>query len=554
MRIPRDFDRWMFDYKEGNLSQTEIDYFEQFMSDNPQFDLDVEAWDNAYVKNHQMSYPHIESLIKQKTNGKWLGWVAVLTLLLMSAIGIYFFNPENANYSPRTSVYSDDFKEKNTLSQSVLLSQNQLPKIKQTITNQAPYNAIYAKGFANQVVYTEISTSNNDKLERINTQSKKDDFNTTSSKSLNHKKQNVKTNNRKDRLIDIELSKLIVNKKANTATYLSNPNFSETELNIGKIKKRHRSVAYKMKRLYRKIERMTGYPIGLINLHDPEILTTNPNILSNNFAFTGSFGSHRFEAKQRFQWLGENQASEISSVSFDTYSKSLKSGIGVQLNRNSYYQGTFADYNVNFIYSPKFQIGRKLFFEPAIKLTLGMMRVDQAKMTPNTNHYEIERGRIVNVSSIVSDNASANNMWYKDFGLGFVLNAEKFYVGFNVDNIGRHNEIIYGNNETAPLKINAILGSDYQSKNKTMVLSPFVTYNQIESFKELWGGVNLRYYWLTVGGAYSTKGDYSASIGLKLRNFKLIYQYDKSISFINNNRFASHNIGIRINAKQKQQR
>jgi hypothetical protein len=71
---------------------------------------------------------------------------------------------------------------------------------------------------------------------------------------------------------------------------------------------------------------------------------------------------------------------------------------------------------------------------------------------------------------------------------------------------------------------------------------------------EFWVGANIKYNWLTFGGAYSSLNDYSASLGVKFRNFKLIYQYDKTVSFINNDRFVSHNLGVRINAKQKRKR
>lgn len=557
MKIPRDFDRWMFDYKEGNLSQSEIDYFEHFIAENPQYHNDVEAWDNSYINNQDFTYPNMDTLLKEKSYSRWMGWAASVAVLFVTLASLFtYFSQPKAEYSVR-HLNSDEIFTFN-------YSLDNVDMVKGNVNQQNSSLTAYS----NQSVNTSFNHSTiqyqNEQLQNVNQQqedylsrnNQNSGFNETKGNSISNSllvHSNKKASHH-NRLLNIELGKINdFNLKGNKAIYLSNPKFiAETKSNH-KVRNKHSALAYKLKKLYRKIDRMTGYPIGLVNLHDPEILTPNSNLLTNNFGFTGSFGSARLEMKQRVQWMGSGNALEQSFINFDTYNKALKSGVGISLNRNSYNQGQFEDYNVNFLYSPKFQIGRKLFFEPAIKLTMGMLRMNSNKLNSNSK-YEVERGRVIQTGTFGDNFSNANNLWYKDFGLGFLLNAEKFYVGFNADNLSKHKELIYGNNETSQIKINTIIGSDYQSKNKKMILSPFITYTQAGKLKEVWGGVNTKFYWLTVGGAYSSLGDYSASLGLKFRNFKLIYQYDKTTSFINNDRFASHNIGIRINAKQKLQR
>jgi hypothetical protein len=555
MRIPRDFDRWMFDYKEGNLSQSEIDYFEHYINENPQYHNDVEAWDNSYIKNQNMSYPQMDSLLKEKSYSKWIGWAAAIVVLFVSVSTLFIFSGnQSAKYSLRI------IEQKNTLNEYSVSDENSF-----SIKNlQQSYNSQINDD------NSEIATSNQ---QNTQPQSFQQQLNQTeevyltrqlpnqflsdnikvNDKDVNHSLKR-KTSNKNNQLLSLELNK-INNTQSNQhqSTYKFNPKFTSNLTQSKKSKSKHRLMAYKLKKLYKKIERMTGYPIGLVNLHDPEILTPNSNLLSNNFGFTGGFGANRFEFKQRMQWLGQQNTLEQSYINFDTYNKALKSGIGVMFNRNSFNLGQYEDYNINLLYSPKFQIGRKLFFEPAVKLTMGILRMNAQKVNYNST-YEIDRGRIIFTGTPDGTNYTANNLWYKDFGVGFVLNAEKVFVGINADNLSRHNEFIYGKNKQSPVKINVIIGSDYQSKNKKMILSPFVTYTQVGKLKEVWGGVNTKFYWLTFGGGYSSLGDYSASLGVKFRNFKLIYQYDKTTSFINYDRFASHNIGIRINTKQKLQR
>jgi len=557
MRIPRDFDRWMFDYKEGNLSQSEIDYFEYHIIENPQYHNDVEAWDNSYVKNYDFAYPQMDSLLKEKAYSKWMGWAASFVVLFISVSTLFIFSRSHtAKYSIRT------LDQKSKINTS-------------TVSNNSTFNTF------NGGVVTNSIQSNNSNLtkESLNKQTNQFQKNqqqpdqteevyltkkitnqlysnnvvNVDKNNLHHSSKNNKSS-KNDKWLAIEFNKINNNKSQHyQATYKLNPKFTSNNSQSKKSRTKHKLMSYKLKKLFRKIDRMTGYPLGLVNLHDPEILTPNSNLLSSNFGFTGGLGTNRFEFKQRMQWLGEKNTLEQSFINFDTYNKALKSGIGVMFNRNSFNLGQYEDYNINFLYSPKFQIGRKLFFEPAVKLTMGVLRMNAQKVNYNST-YEIDRGRIIFTGTPDGTNYSANNLWYKDFGAGFVLNAEKFYLGVNADNLSQHNEFIYGKNKNAPIKINAIVGSDYQSKNKKMILSPFATYTQVGSLKEFWGGVNTKIYWITFGGAYSSLGDYSASLGLKFRNFKLIYQYDKTTSFINYDRFASHNIGIRINAKQKLQR
>jgi hypothetical protein len=61
----------------------------------------------------------------------------------------------------------------------------------------------------------------------------------------------------------------------------------------------------------------------------------------------------------------------------------------------------------------------------------------------------------------------------------------------------------------------------------------------------------MKYQSFTIGGAYSSNNDYSASLGMKFKTFKLIYQYDRTNSYIADKKISSHTLGIRINTKRK---
>jgi len=544
MRIPRDFDRWMFDYKEGNLSHSEISYFENYMSDNPHHNSDVKAWDNSYIEKTDVIYSGVSNLIKTNKTKVYFGWVALIVLILSSGFGAnnYFNNKTNNLYSLRN--------------QSLNIKVYPTNKIDNSKTTTKINNLLLTNNTQLVTTANLIAIKSKEEIDNISTK-ESDNYqistNLISTEATLKTKANYSTSKRNDLLLKtIEISKIknIPNSK-NSSSYTDNPKYSEkfTASISKKSKRKNNSLKYKVNKIYRKIEKITGYPVGLINLKDPEFITPNISLFDVNAGFVGNFGKTRFETKHRNQWLGKDNNLQSTSINIDTYSKSIKGGIGASLIYNNFNNSAITDQKLNFFYSPKFAITKNLIFEPAIKLSLGLMTINNSKLTAN-KPYEIERGRIV--SPIKTDDLlTANNLWYKDYGLGFVLNAEKFYFGFNADNLAQHKQSVYGENTSTSIDYRLILGMDYQSKSRKMIFSPFITYQNNTFVNELWGGFNSQFYWLTVGTSVSTTKDFSASIGIKTRNFKLIYQYDITTSTFASQKMGSHTIGIRINTKRK---
>ena len=93
MNIPKNFDRWMFDYKEGNLSSSEMESFENFLVQNPQFEVDADSWNDAFIQNEEFVYPNASEL--QKDNRFAAGWYAAAALLLLLIGTSAFFLSQN---------------------------------------------------------------------------------------------------------------------------------------------------------------------------------------------------------------------------------------------------------------------------------------------------------------------------------------------------------------------------------------------------------------------------------------------------------------------------
>lgn len=536
MKIPRNFDRWMFDYKEGSLSQSEMSYFEKFMAENPQLNQDINAWDNSYIKKESIAYPGIANLEKNRRFGAIYTWAATITLLIISSISSFYFISSDTNkvYSLRDSEFG--------LFSTLIGTNNDFEINSSNIGQDNNINQ--------PAISVNNSTSNSSTPGNLTTSP------LISSHNSNNENSNFDDNNRghiNSDIVNDEINKIESNNSTHSTHYKNNPGFHPNKIKTTKkSKSKYGTIGYKLKKVLKRIEKMTGYPVGLTNLKDPDLLIPNNNLLDFNGGFVGGYGAPRIEAKYRNQWLGESNNLQSTFLNFDTYSKSLRGGLGVIFNSNNFNNGAFTDNRMSIFYSPKFALNSKVYFEPSIKMTLGLMTLNSSKILPNTK-LEVERGRIINTFS-TNDLPTANNLWYKDYGLGFVLNADKFYIGFQADNLAQHNQSVYNSSENASIKYSAIVGMDYQSRNKKTTLSPFVSYYNNNNINEFWGGVNIKYQSITLGGAYSNKNEYSASLGMKFKTFKLIYQYDRTNSYLSDVKLGSHTLGIRINAKRKKLR
>jgi len=577
MNIPENFDRWMFDYKEGNLSGSEMDAFENFLVQHPEFEVEADAWNNAFVQNEAFTYPNADSL--QKDNrfaAGWIGWsaaAAVVFLLLGSTYLIY-------NGSGTTELNTDSSQFSENDNNSLLQNSNRLlAETKNTTDVDNDYNY---HSFNDGIQASQLSLNGfgqNNPNSNMNSQFGNANLNGTNSNVRFDANGNpIDQNGNQTSTFEADLTDgFVANPNADNknafndelskyengglnAQYADNPELTELPFDVAKnVSYDFSSWQNKVKRFWNKVENAFDVPpTNLTNLRDPDIFIPNSPVLSFNPAFAGGLGTPRFELNYRNQWLGSDQNSQSMTMSFDSYVKKMKGGVGVVANVKDYQYGQYNDFNMSLIYSPKILFGENVVFEPAIKVTMGMQNANGQKLAPESQ-LEIERGRIIGTPAEPQMNGMQSH-WYKDYGAGFMINANKFYAGFSVDNLNRHFENVYNEEGFAtptatPLLVNGIVGIDFENERvngkRTISASPFAAYHQYAGRQEIWGGANLRFGFFTIGGSVSHKLDYTASAGLKFENFKLIYQYDHTYSTLIGSQVGSHNIGIRFNGAIK---
>lgn len=556
MKIPENFDRWIFDYFEGNLTPAEASEFERFLELNPDFEADADAWQHAVIEDESIEYPGIQNLErKRKFIGTWYGWGAAASLLLLVLSGGYYLTTSSNEslFAAREFVITNELMEhsakKDSAANDASDQEHQDASLTADQTQFPTVNTAHSSRTGSHLFNGSTLTSGH--LDQTNGSSSTHSQPTA---IVAHSEQPHKAHIKGDDLrVQQELLKFDGSDFA--GQYQNNPTQSDAEINVAKKNNTNfNSFSALTKRIYRKLEKMMGYPVGIVNMRDQELLTPENNLVASNPGFTGSMLKPRFEMSYRNQWLGSTEFVQKSSINFDDYVESIRGGFGFSLNSAIYNNGGFADHSVDFRYSPKVVISPKVVFEPAIKVTIGMMSASTAKLGTN-QHVELDRGLLLK-ATFETLSAQTNSLLYKDYGVGFVLNLDKFYVGASADNLNRHYANIYlseGQVEPTrtPVLLNGIAGFDYVSNTRPFSLSPFVSIRKFGDFTEAWGGMTMRLNYFTLGGSYSTSQNYAASIGLKFEKFKLTYQYDVTQSLYTLERLASHNLGIRFNGGGK---
>ena len=578
MNIPENLDRWMFDYLEGNLSTTETATFEQYLAQNPAIEADLEAWQNAAIPNQPILYPNQNSLIRKKKIVAWHGWSAAAIVLLLLGVGGYLLmttNSDNNNllaFKNKTG-FENELIQTKSFDQSLDNSASNFDNnsngvFNNTVNNNSVSN--WQSQTNNQNQNSGLANNNNNNNTTVNSplvnhNSFRNNSNLNRNEGTNiaanpnaYKANDLQNNSpysnkkNKHKAIEQEQDKYKSNKYV--AQYKHNPSQSNASLDLEKKNNfKYNSFSRKTKHLYRKIEKMFGYPIGLVNLRDPDLILPNNDLISFNPGFTGGMLKPRFEMKYRNQWYGKSMNSHQSHFSFDNYIQEVRGGFGVAVSSATFDNMSAGQYSVDLTYSPKIMIGKNLVFEPGIKVSLGVVTGNSSKM--KEDNLELERGLVLNNSAIGNLNET-KKLWYKDYGLGFVLNAKHFYAGFSADNLSNHYASVFreeGNFEPVktPVLFNGIIGADYVSANKNMAISPFISFRKFGNTQEAWAGLSYRLNHFTIAGGYSTNKDYTAAIGMKFKKFKVVYQYDYTNTLLTNEQIGSHNIGIRFNGAVK---
>jgi hypothetical protein len=556
----QNIDQWLFNYFEGSLSPLEEQKVEMFIFEHPEFEMDMDAWASASVRPSKEVYQNAQDL-KRKRRGVvfWLQSTAVLFLFSLFIAAYFLIQPYHENQNLTVKKDTSLFLE--TVNHLALLAeqnktQNQSAYIggivKSISSGNNPskdvahkHSVSYVTNLSTQSVNTPQSSniqSNSPFLSSStqNGRTKTEELSTATSKLFSENSQEFFENIL--RMKSPETVPVQVKHKVNapasqvTALKLNAEKSVKSETKIHDTKFSH------------KIKNMMNREIALRNLRDPMYIIPGLTQRDINFASTGGLFATRVQSFNRIQWPSKNSQSVQMGLAADGYVNALHGGVGIQINYSNLQAGLLQNYEAAITYSPKFRLGNNFIIEPALRFKMGTKDLNNTKVEVG-EQTEWNRG---NVNTFLSHDHhhAMSRLWYKDVGVGMMLNAKWFFIGANLDNIIRHNENIYSGDSKidarAPLNFTTTLGTDYESFNKKIALSTYFVYQNFGKLNEAWLGSTFRYNWLTVGAAVSTGFDPAASIGLKFKNFMLTYSMDYTKNHIQNTRNLSCQLSLRF--------
>jgi type IX secretion system PorP/SprF family membrane protein len=563
-------DRWLFELMEGNLSAEQEQQLEAFLLQHPELDVDRDMWEMATVQKEEVVYPHQDRIVRRKPVGLYM-MAGFTSIAIFIGLGIVDFVSSSTNSiytqqqlateqttSAQKVQSTNSTKQQQTktgfVSTDLTLGQTTNPQVQTINTNNnfrptggqvvpnsfnSPLlasnnsnpsnlsNEGYRAKVAEPVEVRGTNPSNPSNLSNNSNQSNpflEDDLATTPAQPVDvesYKEKNYRTG----------------------PTFTANNRFSSSDYK--------ESFSSRLSKAKRALTRMMDNPVALKNLKDPYYHIPALQSMDVNFGSVGTLMATRVQTLTRAQWLGEDNQQFMNQISADGYAYGLRGGIGLQLNNGYYANGQIMNSSAALTYSPKFSVNRNILVEPSIRFKMGNKSLNSSKIT-DIGQAEMDRG---NVYEFYPSGSApiGKDLWYRDMGLGLMVNTKWFFLGVQGDNLFKHYDNVYSNSKDkrAGTHFIATVGTDYESQRENIGLSPYIVYQQNEQLSEAWLGLNTRYEWFTLGAAVSSKADLVGSVGLKFKRFAVNYNMDYTHSYLLDKQVISHQLSLRFVAFSK---
>jgi len=520
----------IFEYFEGDLSATEAKDLENFIQTNPEYQQDFDAWKNSTVEAEPVQFRHMEDLLVEEKASpigwfKWAAGGAFMLLLSFASFGI--FQKMNSESIAKSSSIQQDEVE---LKQAAGTIANSIDGGKGAIQNSLNNESLVIGNVTNSEVGSAgINIETSDYVVSTTT--------TTSKSSLaSHSKISLIRGD-KERYMKQDLSELNLERKGIICAQFmtAQEGLSKSDFD------------------YQDPNKKANYPV-LLNLQDPFLNYNLAHSLEENSSFAGSGDGIKGEFLYRTEWpsvTSESYESQIGSV--DWYSKALKGGVGFILNRDMIGHGKLSSLSASVIYAPKFVV-KGVSIVPSFKYTFNNKSIswDQVK----ENDIKDPRNGVLYASiPFLPEGISSSDFIYHDFGFGMLINANKFYAGFQYDHVNApsYKEKFFDQKITIPGKYTVQVGTDIKRNEKSkFVFSPSLNYVNYGNYNALWANGQVTYSGFMLVAGTATNSDLMFSVGYSNAKVRLVYGlgFSKPGIFSGlepSNYYESHQLSLRVN-------
>lgn len=577
---PSNLDQWLFHYFEGDLSENEEMMLEDFLLENPQFDPQFEAWGAARMNRVDAEFVNRGALLKPLVSPGLLNRITVLTALGVNAILALFIIAGNkpqvdnfaleannleirsalnaANTTMSTIDYSNDAQSSSV---GVEESENKPSSNRVLQTNfGSPYpfqfnNQIFSGVIEEDYVERDYKTSIDNHYNPESTST--DLVNTLETVSLLADHDFAPNPNLE---IDTEvLSQSNLPHESNSEVASHSQHNSVASSSSGSSVNNSANESKDKKLTTRSNRFKGGGELLLTNSRDVEYLVPGSMRNQINFGHVASDFSNTIYSNTYLQWPNQSNAMLSNQLGLDVFLPQTNAGVGIQLMYDRYANGTINNLELALTYAPKFFLNRSknIVLEPALRMKMGGTSVNRAPLTPGS-FIEFDRSNAF-VYTSAQHEAQVNRSIKQDIGLGFLLNTKWGFIGANADNLigSRNYALHYGSQhfqERNPVFINAVLGTEYESRNKKFRMSGQMVYQNYGDLNKLWLGSRIKYNSLSLGASVSSAGEPMFSLGWVSRNVSMLYSTDYALSQMTGRKHLSHQLTMRVTLKESRLR
>lgn len=541
-------DLWLFDYVEGNLSIYQKELLENYILNHPELEIDLDMWNMAKMPVVETSAHDLQ--IKKKRENRY----AYYTTSIISAVIILLIGKSNdinnlkldSNKSIQTSNLQFETIKKEVLKDAYKINSKKSSSTSVKTNSSIIENEMHTMKSSSVTGLTNANPTSEMQHAFISADRAPINYQTYRHTSSKNELEEEGTD-----ILAIRPLKLPIQLKGvvNSESY-SSIELTQTSEVTNKKSSGLSGIRLNTKSMFNKIDRILSKSIAFSNYRDHFYII--PGIASNNInlSATGSTSQTRFLSTSRARWFGTSNEKLSQEISLDGYARSIRSGIGAQVNYDTYANGTIQDWNAALIISPKIALSRNISLEPVARLKIGNKILDANKADNNSlSLYNNENPQIFTFDTAQN---IGRKLWYRDLDAGFTINTKVLYIGFQAENLLNHVENLYQNDQsstnTIPTTYSLLAGTQYLSRNEKISFHPYIYMRSNVNRTAYYTGFSFDLDKLFIGASYGTDNEFSVSLGLSLNRFALLIQSTRAYQPQLNQNLFTHQLTLRINS------
>lgn len=485
-------DQWLFDALEGNLSPAQEQALEDFIAQNPELELEQQAWSKTNYAASEITFEPKAVLYRKKKFG-YKPFAAAAILLLLLATKSFLSNQTNPSLSKPSTEHHFSTTEQSKTSQTSTpksapqTSSSSFSVISSIITNQSerPSN------------YTYLPSSTTSKVSSLS-------FTSSSTQAGLSSLQTLQAGQITGYRTDVHFEALVGVQ-------------AELDLNNN----------WRFPALQR-VSQFAQKELGLSNNQTYDLLLPGKSNIDANISSVGTLSQTRFQSSSITR-SGTSAAQGLLGQQFiiDGYSRNLRAGIGLQGSYKQYAGAAVSDYEIGLIAAPKILLNRFIVLEPAARLRLGARYANTDKLQ-ELSYIEFENADLRAVQ-IDTTQAVGRRLFYKDLDISLAIQTPILFISAQIDNTFKHFNYAMGNEQTpsnsrAFQQLTVSLGTQYASRNEKMRIAPYMQFRSNRLETQYLVGLQMNINKWQLGASVANNQQYQAALGYIGKHSAIILQ------------------------------